>query len=78
MSAFHLQTRSTGNLPHLPYIMHKTADHGTKFKVVTCPMTGILLYLEIQKGHDAMRQAAYSAELGGTAGCILCLVKKSM
>ncbi len=31
-------------------------------------MTGILLHLEIQKGHDAMRQAAYSAELGGTAG----------
>jgi len=40
-------------------------------------MTGILLHLEIQKGCDVMRQAAYSSELGGTAGCILHLVKMS-
>jgi len=77
MSAFCLQTHSMGKLPHLLYIMCKSEDLGTEFKVVPCPMTGILLNLEIQKGHDAMRQAAYSAELGGTAGCILCLVKKS-
>jgi len=48
-----------------------------EFKVVACPMTGILLHLEIQKGRDAMRQAAYSVELGGTAGCVVCLVEKS-
>jgi len=77
MSAFHLQTWSTGNLPHLSFIMQKPKDLGTEFKFVTCPMTGILLHLEIQKGHDVMRQAAYSAELGGTTGCIVCLVKKS-
>jgi len=47
MSAFCLQTHSTGNLPHLSYIMHKPEDLGTKFKVVACPMTGILLHLEI-------------------------------
>jgi len=40
-------------------------------------MTGILLHLEIQKGRDAMRQAAYSAELGGTAGCVVRLVEES-
>ncbi len=77
MSAFWPQTRSTGNLPHLSYIMHKPEDLGTEFKVIACAMTGIILHLEIQKGHDAMRLAAYSAELGGTAGCVLCLVEQS-
>jgi len=77
MSAFRPQTRSTGNLPHLSYIMRKPEDLGTEFKVVACPVTGILLYLEIQKGCDAMRQADYSAELGGTAGCVVRLVEQS-
>jgi len=77
MSAFRPQTCSTGNLPHLLYIMRKPEDLGMEFKIVACPMTGILLHLEIQKGHDAMRQAAYSAELGGTAGCVVRLVEKS-
>jgi len=77
MSAFRLQTRSTGNLPHLSYIMCKLEDLRTEFKVVACVMRGIILHLEIQKGRDAMRLAAYSAELGSTAGCILCLVEQS-
>jgi len=36
--------------------MHNPEDLGTEFKVVTCPMTGILLHLKIQKGCDAMRR----------------------
>ncbi len=72
MSAFHPQTQSTGNLPHLSYIMRKPEDLGTgELKVVACPMTGIMLHLEIQKGREAMRQAAYAAEMGVTAACIV-------
>jgi len=77
MSAFCPQTCSTGNLPHLSFIMRKPEDLGTEFKVVACLMTGILLHLEIQKGCDAMRHANYSAELGGTAGCVVHLVENS-
>jgi len=77
MSAFHSQTHSTGNLPHLSFIMCKPEDLGTEFKIVACPMTGILFHLEIQKGCNAMRYANYSAELGGTAGCVVCLVENS-
>ena len=33
MSAFRPQTRKTGNLPHLSFIMRKPEDLGTEFKV---------------------------------------------
>ena len=52
MSAFRPQTRATGNLPHLSFILRKPENLGTEFKVVACPVTGIILYLEIQKGHE--------------------------
>jgi len=77
MSAFCPQTRATGNLPHLSFILHKPESLGTEFKVVACPITGIILFLEIQKGCEAMRQAHYSMECGVMAGCMLRLVEGS-
>jgi len=71
MSAFHPQTRATGNLPHLSFILHKLENLGTEFKVVACSITGIILYLEIQKGREKMQQANYSNQCGVTAACVI-------
>jgi len=54
MSAFHPQRRATGNLPHLSFILQKSENLGTEFKVIVCPITGIIIFLEIQKGHEKM------------------------
>jgi len=53
MSAFHPQTWVTGNLPHLSFILRKPENLGTEFKVMACPITGIILFLEIQKGRES-------------------------
>jgi len=71
MSAFRPQTRATGNLPHLSFILRKPENLGTEFKVVACPITGIILYLEIQKGREKMQQANYSNQCGVTAACVI-------
>jgi len=73
MSEFCPQTRTTGNLPHLSFILHKLENLWTKFKVVMCPITGIILFLEIQKGHEKMLQAVYSSQCSVTAACVLSL-----
>jgi len=78
MSAFCPQSRATGNLPHLSFIMQKPESLGTEFKVAACPITGIMLFLEIQKGHEKMREALYSNQCGVTAACVLRLVEGSM
>jgi len=52
MSAFRPQTRATGNLPHLSFILRKPESLGTELKVIACPLTGIILFLEIQKGRE--------------------------
>jgi len=75
MSAFCPQTRSTGNLPHLSFIMRKPEDLGTEFKVVACLMTGILLHLEIQKGCDAMRQSLILLNLVALQGAYYAWLK---
>jgi len=54
MSVFHLQMQATGNLPHLSFILQKLENLETEFKVVACPITSIILFLEIQKGHEQM------------------------
>jgi len=50
MSAFCPQMQATGNLPHLSFILHKPENLGTEFKVIACPITKIIIFLEIQKG----------------------------
>jgi len=77
MLAFHLQTWATGNLPHLSFILQKLENLGTGFKVVACLITRIILYLEIQKGHEQMQQALYSPQCSVTA-CMLQLVEGLM
>jgi len=78
VSAFCPQTQATGNLPHLLFILHKPENLGTEFKAVACPITRIILFLEIQKGHETMQQALYSLQCGVTAAYVLHLVEGSM
>jgi hypothetical protein len=41
---------------------------GTEFKSVACPITGTMLYLEIQEGREGMIAKRLNKELGTTAG----------
>ena len=47
MSAYQPQTTKTGNLPHLSYVLRKPKPLGTEFKVAACPVTGLLISIEI-------------------------------
>ena len=49
----------------------------TVLQVVCCAETGVMIYMEIQRGKDAMRKQKYSALLGATAGCTLRLAEGS-
>ena len=69
MSAFRPQTTKTGGLPNISYIMRKPENLGTEFKCVVCPVTGVMMFLEIQMGKDLMRHTKYQQELGATAAC---------
>jgi hypothetical protein len=46
-------------------------------QVVCCAETGVMLYIEIQRGKDTMRKQKYSSLLGATAGCTLRLAEGS-
>ena len=63
MSAFKPRMTPTGNLPHLSHIQRKPEPFGTEFKATMCATTGVLLFIELQKGKLPMRQAKYCDEL---------------
>ena len=75
MSAYCLQTTKTGNLLHLSMNARKPELLGTKFKVITLAVTGIFLYLEIQKGKIAMSNQGYNNDNLKTAVCTCHLTK---
>ena len=39
------------------------------FKCVACPTTGVILFLEIQRGKEGMKDQVHHRALGATAGC---------
>ncbi len=45
-----------GAIPNLTYILCKPEPLGTELKSVACPVTGIFLGLEIQRGREKMKQ----------------------
>ena len=71
MSAWRPRTSATGGLPNITHIPRKPEPLGTEFKCTACAQTGCMLYLELQRGKDAMREAAHCRELGSTAACTL-------
>ena len=69
MSEIRFRTTEKGNLPHLSYIFRKPEPLGTKFKTVVCSVTGALLFIEVQRGKEGMKDSRYQKELGSTAAC---------
>ena len=60
MSAFKPQSRKTEDLPHLSNIERKPEPLGTEIKVCADSTTSITLYLEIQKGKEAMEHIEFT------------------
>ena len=69
ISAIRFRTTAKGKLPHLSYIFHNPEPLGTKFKTVTCPVTGALIFVEVQRLRLGMDQSKYLKKLGSTADC---------
>ena len=69
MSAIRFWTTAKGNLPHLSYIFRKPEPLGTKFKTVACSVTGALIFNEVQRGKEGMKESRYQQELRATAAC---------
>ena len=71
MSAIQFRTTAKGNLPHLSYIFWKPEPLSTEFKTVACSVTGALLFIEVQRGKEGMKDSRYQQELRATAYFIL-------
>ena len=56
MSEIRFQTTAKGNLPHLSYILRKTEPLETEFKTVACSVTWELIFIEVQRGREGMKQ----------------------
>ena len=69
MSAIRFQTMAKVNLPHLSYIFRKLKPLGTKFNKVACSITAALLFIEVQRGEEGMKEICYQKDLGATAVC---------
>ena len=67
MSAIRFRTTVKGNLPHLSYIFRKPEPLGNDFKAVACSVTGALLFIEVQRGKEGMKDIRYHQELRATA-----------
>ena len=66
MSAIRFRTTAKGNLPHLSYIFRKPEPLGNEFKTVACSVTEALLFIEVQRGKEGMKDSCYQKELGST------------
>lgn len=69
MSAWKPQKTKTGGLPNISFILRKPEPLGTEFKITCCGETGIILFIEIQRGKDGMKHQTHHSRLGATAAC---------
>ena len=69
MSAFKPQKTKTGGLPNITYILRKPEPLGSEFKNGCCAKTGVMAFMELQRGKVGMKYARYNRELGASAGC---------
>ena len=75
MSALVPRTTPTGGLPTISFIKRKPEPLGTEFKTVCCASTGVMLYVELQRGKAVMPKEKFAEEFGCTAACTLRLVE---
>ena len=60
MSAYRPQTRKTGNLPNISYILRKPEPLGTELKTVASKgSNGPIIYAEVQEGKVEMKSKLY-------------------
>lgn len=59
MSAFQPRTISAGDLDHLSFVERKPKKLGTEFECVADGTHGLMLFLEIQEGKDAMSKKRF-------------------
>ena len=71
MSAWRPRTTKTGGLPNITFILRKPEPLGTEFKCAGCSAAKFMMFLEIQRGKEAMKLQRYNRELGATAACTL-------
>ena len=69
MSAFRPQTTSTGGFPNISFIARKPENLGTEFKSSVCPVLGVMMFLELQRGKHGMTGHKYFKDIGATASC---------
>ena len=69
MSAIRFWTTAKGNLPHLSYIFCKTELLGTEFNTVAYYVKWALLFIEVQRGKEGMKERRYQQDLEATAAC---------
>ena len=69
MCAWRPRQTKLGNLPNISYIIRKPEPLGTEFKTVCCPITGVMTYMEIQRGKEGMKNMRLQGTLGATAAC---------
>ena len=51
------------------YILRNPEPLGIEFKTVVYYVTGALLFIEVQKGKEGMKDSRHQQELGATAAC---------
>ena len=69
MSSFRPRKDKLGGLPNISFIYRKPKPIGTEFKAVCDASTGVMTFLEIQEGRDAMRVKEKAKDIGVTAAC---------
>ena len=69
MNAIRFRTMAKDKLPHLSYIFRMTETLGTKFKTFSCSIKGALLFIEVNRGKEGMKDSSYQQKLGATAVC---------
>jgi hypothetical protein len=69
MSAFRPQTHKNGDLPNLSFIPRKPEPLGAEFKAIRCAATGLMVWIELQRGREPMCAAVFVAASGVTVAC---------
>mmetsp|Transcript_4663 Transcript_4663/g.13189 ORF Transcript_4663/g.13189 Transcript_4663/m.13189 type:complete len:256 (-) Transcript_4663:205-972(-) len=53
------RTTKTGHLPNISFVKRKPKPLGTEWKNLACCVTGIMLFLELQRGQEPMKKMKY-------------------
>jgi hypothetical protein len=77
MSPWRPRTTALGGLPNLSFVMRKPEPLGTEMKCACDAEVGLMLYLEFQKGTDAMRAAPHAKDVGVCGACAIRLGRGS-